>query len=312
MNEHLELYAHERPSTLRNLGEEAFRQIVRQGAVDQDQPELLMRQALMMAGSTLVTDKAIKQKIVDLDYAAYRNNRPEIRAVIEKVVSMAAEITKPFRMQFLEVAEDSEGLYPLLETSDGALPLHVLSQGTQSIIHFLARLVFGYAEYYDFPSDLEDKPGILIIDEIDAHLHPSWQRRIIPTLTKHFPNLQIFCSTHSPLMLAGLKEGQVQLLNRDENNKVAVSRNEDDIVGWSADEILRSFLGVDDPTDLGTVDKLEKLQKLRRKQDLSPEESEKLERLRGEVSEDLMRGPVADQVDRFIQALEQAKASGDL
>ena len=312
VNEHLELYAHERPSTLRNLGEEAFRQIVRQGAVDQDQPELLMRQALMMAGSTLVTDKAIKQKIVDLDYAAYRNNRPEIRAVIEKVVSMAAEITKPFRMQFLEVAEDSEGLYPLLETSDGALPLHVLSQGTQSIIHFLARLVFGYAEYYDFPSDLEDKPGILIIDEIDAHLHPSWQRRIIPALTKHFPSLQIFCSTHSPLMLAGLKAGQVQLLQRDEDNRVTVSTNEEDIVGWSADEILRSFLGVRDPTDQKTVKKLERLRELQGKQELSAKESEELESLSDEVSEDLMNGPAAAQVDRFIQALEQAKAGGDL
>ena len=266
----------------------------------------------MMAGSSLVTDEAVKQKIVDLDYAAYRKNRPEIRAIIDKVVSMAAEVTEGYPVQFQEVAEDPQGLYPLLTTPDGNLPLHVLSQGTQSIIHFMARLIFGYAEYYDFPSDLEDKRGILIIDEIDAHLHPSWQRRIIPALTKHFPSLQIFCSTHSPLMLAGLKAGQVQLLQRDENNRVTVSRNEEDIVGWSADEILRGPMGVRDPTDLRTVEKLEKLRELRRKQDLSPEESEKLERLRGEVSEDLMSGPAAAQVDRFIQALEQAKAGGDL
>ena len=108
------------------------------------------------------------------------------------------------------------------------MPLNVLSQGTQSIIQMLAHLLIGYAEYYDYPVDLEDKPGILIIDEIDAHLHPSWQRRIIPTLTKHFPELQIFCSTHSPLMLAGSKEGQVQLLTRDDHGKVVVSKNETD------------------------------------------------------------------------------------
>ena len=59
----------------------------------------------------------------------------------------------------------------------------------------------------------------MIVDEIDAHLHPSWQRRILPTLTRNFPNLQIFCSTHSPMMLAGLKAGQVQLLRRDENGR---------------------------------------------------------------------------------------------
>ena len=113
-------------------------------------------------------------------------------------------------------------------------------------------------------------------------------------------------------MLAGLKAGQVQLLQRDEENRVTVSRNEDDIVGWSADEILRGPLGVRDPTDQGTVDQLERLRELRRKRHLSPEESEELESLREAVSEDLMKGPAAAQVDRFIQALEQAKASGDL
>ena len=87
---------------------------------------------------------------------------------------------------------------------------------------------------------MTDKPGILIVDEIDVHLHPSWQRRIIPALTKNFPNLQIFCSTHSPLMLAGLGEGQVQLLNRDADGKVVVSPNRWDMAGWSAEEILRS------------------------------------------------------------------------
>ena len=308
VNEHLEFYAHERPTALRQLGEESVRQIIRQSVVDEEQPELARRQALMMAGSSLVTDEAVKQKIVDLDYAAYRKNRPAIRAIVDKVISMAAEITEGYPMQFQEVAEDSQGLYPLITTPDGSLPLHVLSQGTQSIIQFLARLIFGHAEYYDFPSDLKDRPGVLIIDEIDAHLHPSWQRRIIPTLTKHFPNLQIFCSTHSPLMLAGLEAGQVQLLQRDESNKVTVSTNEVDLVAWSADEVLRNFLGVGDPTDQRTVKKLKRLRVLQGKQELSTKESEEMESLSDEVSEDLLSGPVAAQVDRFIQALEQAKA----
>ena len=175
----------------------------------------------------------------------------------------------------------------------------------------MAHLIIGYAEYYDFPPDLEEKPGILIIDEIDAHLHPSWQRRIIPSLTSHFPNLQIFCSTHSPLMLAGLKAGQVHLLQRDESNRVTTSRNEVDIAGWSVDEVLRSFLGVPDPTDQHTVDHLERLRELRRKRELSPEESEELESLRDVVSEDLLTGPVAAQMERFAQALESAQTGRD-
>ena len=311
LDEELQLILPERKSTIRQVGPEAFRQSVRGYIGGEESLELARRRKLMLTGNSLVSDKAMKQKIVDLDYAAYRKERPTIKATVDNVASMASEITEGFPIQFLGVAEDSEGLYPQFRTTDGDLPLDVLSQGTQSIMQFLAHLIFGYAEYYDFPLDLKDKPGILIIDEIDAHLHPSWQRRIIPALTNNFPNLQIFCSTHSPLMLAGLKAGQVHLLQRGEDNRVTVSRNEVDIAGWSADEILRSFLGVSDPTDQKTVDHLERLRELRRKRELSPKESKELESLRDTVSEDLLSGPVAAQMERFAQALESAQTGRD-
>ena len=165
----------------------------------------------------------------------------------------------------------------------------------------------GTLRYYDFPADLEEKPGIFLIDEIDAHLHPSWQRRIIPTLTEHFPNLQIFCSTHSPLMLAGLKAGQVQLLRRDVNNKVTVSVNESDIAGWTSDEILREFLGVSDPTDAATAGRISRLQELMREEELSDAQTKELEQLRPTVREDLLRGPTSAQVIRFAEELKRIR-----
>jgi len=250
----------------------------------------------------------VVQKIIELDYRAYRQNQPSIRQIINKVAALASEITEGFPIEFLGVGEDTKGLFPQFRTPDGDIPLNVLSQGTQSIIQWLAHLLIGYAEYYDYPPDLEDKQGILIIDEIDAHLHPSWQRRIIPTLTKHFPNLQIFCSTHSPLMLAGLKAGQVQLLKRDDKGKVNVSRNETDIVGWSADEILRSFLGVPSPTDLYTVKHLDRLQELQLRENLSEEEAKELEQLSHTINQDLLGGPIASQVERLADLLKQARA----
>ena len=279
---------------------------------EQSYPELTKRLTLASDSASLVSDEAVIQEIVDLDYRSYLRDDPARRNIIVQIGEIASEITDGFPIQFSGVGEDDDGFFPEFSTVDGFVPLNTLSQGTQSIVQWLAHLLIGYAYYYDYPKTLKDKPGVLIVDEIDAHLHPSWQRRIIPALTKHFPNLQIFCSTHSPLMLAGLKAGQVQLLQRDENNKVTVSRNEDDLVAWSADEILRNFLGVRDPTDQETVNQLERLRELQGKRDLSPEESEELESLSDEVSEDLLNGPVAAQVDRFIQALEQAKAGGDL
>ena len=270
--------------------------------------ELERRAALVSTDPSMVSDEVIVQKLIELDYRAYRRDQPSIRQLIDKIAAVASNITEGFPMEFRGIGEDKNGLFPQFRTPDGDVPLNVLSQGTQSIIQWLAHFLIGYAQYYDYPPNLEDKPGIFIIDEIDAHLHPSWQRRIIPTLIQHFPNLQIFCSTHSPLMLAGLKQGQVQLLRRDEKRRVTVSRNETDIIGWSADEILRNFLAVPSPTDLQTSTHIERLQELRRKEDISAEESEELERLRRTVNQDLSGGPIAGMVERISDVLRGAKA----
>jgi energy-coupling factor transporter ATP-binding protein EcfA2 len=267
-----------RPEVLDEADIVAIRQSIRESRAALH-PELARREKLMMSGTSLVSDEAVVQKIVDLDYASHRLRKPNIRETIELIAVVATEITDGFPMKFEDVGDDERGLYPIINTQSGNLPLDTLSQGTQSILHCVARILLGYAEFYDFPNDLAKQPGIVIVDEIDAHLHPSWQRRFIPTLTKHFPNLQIFCSTHSPLMLAGLGPGQVQLLTRDDDDVVKVSRNGDSIAGWSADQILRNLLGVRNPTDLKTVATFDRLEELRTKEGLSEEESAELERL---------------------------------
>ncbi len=70
-------------------------------------------------------------------------------------------------------------------------------------------------------------------------------------------------------MLAGLRAGQVHLLARDRKGKVTISRNETDIRGWSADEILTGFLGVESATDLDSERNLQRLQELRAKKRLN-------------------------------------------
>ena len=115
------------------------------------------------------------------------------------------------------------------------------------------------------PDEWETNPVILLIDEIENHLHPTWQRRVIPALLEHFPGLQIFATTHSPFVVAGLKAGQVHLLNRDQNGVVTATTNTEDVMGWTADEILRNMMGVDEPTDQLTVDRANRLRQLREK-----------------------------------------------
>ena len=309
-DEYFELFAEERPDIIRRIGIEAFRQSMRHDPSEEAHPELAKRSKLLMTGNSLVTDKAVKQRIVDLDYASFRRQKPVIKSYLDQVALVVEEITEDFPIQFIGVKEDQQGLYPAFRTPDGDLPLDVLSQGTQSIIQFVAHLLLRYAEYYDFPPDLKDKPGIVLIDEIDAHLHPAWQRRIIPTLTRNFPNLQIFCSTHSPLMLAGLNPGQVHLMTRDENGRVQISRNDFSVAGWSADQILRNLLGVRNPTDLKAEETFDKLEKLSAKGRLNQEESAELERLTSLTEKQQGGGSASILMEKLIRGIREIQQEG--
>ena len=164
------------------------------------------------------------------------------------------------------------------------------------------------AQHYGFADGWENRPAILLIDEIENHLHPTWQRRVIPALLEHFPGLQIFATTHSPFVVAGLKVGQVHLLNRDENGVVTATTNTEDIVGWTADEILRVFMGVDDPTDKDTAEAAAALRKLRDEGPRADEREEEerqaeMRRLRVIVDRAELSGPRAAEDARFLADL---------
>ncbi len=207
--------------------------------------------------------------------------------------------------------------------SNGA-PVYVgnLSAGTQGTLMWVWFLALKMVHHYEFANGWDKRPAILLIDEIENHLHPTWQRRVIPALLEHFPGLQIFATTHSPFVVAGLKAGQVHLLNRDENGVITANPNEQDIIGWTTDEILRTFMGVDDPTDDETAAAARELRQLRdegpRQEPLDEEQRrERMRELRQLVDRDLLAGgPAAAQEElfeqQFAEALEKYRQSRNL
>ena len=203
-------------------------------------------------------------------------------------------------------------------TNDQVLgePLYAgaLSSGTQGTLLWIWALALNLIAYNDWIAERtyweaswEKQPAILLIDEIENHLHPTWQRRVIPALLEHFPGLQIFATTHSPFVVAGLKAGQVHLLKRDENGVVTASTNTEDVIGWTADEILRTMMGVEEPTDQLTVDRANRLRQLREKETLTPEEEAELNELRRQVNEDFLSkiSPLEAQRERYAGLMER-------
>ena len=206
--------------------------------------EFSLRRSLLPMDASLIRAEAVLERMVEFADRAVRRNDPAMRRLLTQIASIASEILDGFPVEFWRIAEDRDGLFPQFRTLDGDLAFDIFSQGTQSVLQWLAYLLIGYARYYGYPSNLAEQPGIMIIDEIDAHLHPTAQQRIMPALRRHFPKMQIFCSTHSPLMLVGLQPGQIQLLQRDSHGTVTVSRNATAIAGQSTDAVLHQFFGI--------------------------------------------------------------------
>ena len=192
---------------------------------------------------------------------------------------------------------------------DEPLPIYLghLSSGTEGTLLWIRWLALKMVHHYEFDEDWATKPAILLIDEIENHLHPTWQRRVIPALLEHFPGLQIFATTHSPFAVAGLKAGQVHLLKRDENGGITGTTNTEDIIGWTTDEILRTMMGVDEPTDLITIDRADRLRQLRENENREPDEEEELNTLRRQVNESLLSrtGPVEAQRERYAELMQR-------
>ena len=197
-----------------------------------------------------------------------------------------------------------------------------MSSGTEGTLLWIRWLALKMFCHYELAKDWSKRPAILLIDEIENHLHPTWQRRVIPALLEYFPGLQIFATTHSPFVVAGLKAGQVHMLKRDADGVVTASTNTEDIVGWTSDEILRNLMGVDDPTDDATAAAARELRALRDEGPRDTEEAEvarqgRMQELRRLVDRDLLAGgPAAAQRElfeqQFAEALEKYQQSRDL
>ncbi|MDG9699480.1 AAA family ATPase [Ottowia sp. 10c7w1] len=97
-----------------------------------------------------------------------------------------------------------------------------MSSGFASLVKLIQAIVAGYAHFINTPN-LHEVSGIVLIDEIESHLHASWQARIIPTLKRLLPNTIFYVATHSPIVLSQLEEGEAYLLRRDADGVVRSS-----------------------------------------------------------------------------------------
>jgi hypothetical protein len=119
---------------------------------------------------------------------------------------------------------------------DARVPLPALSDGFRAFIGWVGDLLYHVRNAVPSGKRLEEVEGIVMVDEIDLHLHPRWQRTIIKTLSDTFSNIQFIFTSHSPLVTGSLEWQNIWVMK--DNNPEQL--DDEPIYGLSADQVLQS------------------------------------------------------------------------
>jgi AAA domain, putative AbiEii toxin, Type IV TA system len=127
----------------------------------------------------------------------------------------------------------------IVNFDDRPTPFTSLSDGYKAFLGMAGDIVGHLAEVAGKRS-LRDISGIVLIDEIDLHLHPEWQRSVLPSLANALPKLQFICTTHSPLVASTVHKENVFVTDTDEHGLSTIKQIEETVFGRSAEQILLS------------------------------------------------------------------------
>ncbi|MGZ3772711.1 MAG: AAA family ATPase [Pseudobdellovibrionaceae bacterium] len=114
-------------------------------------------------------------------------------------------------------------------------------------------------------------PFLVLIDEIENHLHPSLQRSVLANLSNAYPNARFICTTHSPFVVSSVADSSVYALKFNERNRVVSQKLDLSDKSGSAAEVLREILGVPVTVPIWVEEKINHLVKKYQDQDLTPE-----------------------------------------
>ena len=175
-----------------------------------------------------------------------RPESPDLTLISEVIHELAGE-----RFRFHKIEPVGSARFNVLLETDSSpgrpIPIQQASQGTLSVV-----AIFGLISQYlrrihgdDRREAAQGKPAIVVIDEIDAHLHPAWQRKIVHLLRRHFPRVQFVLTAHSPLIVAGCGKSEVSVLHR-EGSLLKVREFQRDFIGATPAEIYKLIFEVDE------------------------------------------------------------------
>lgn len=160
-------------------------------------------QSLFNPDATLVS---LASWAIDLDYTGKNEGLDTVRKALNAFLFED--------VNFSHIDKEKKQL--IFSTPDGEIPLNQLSDGYQNVAAWVGDLMYRINETFsDFKDPLSAR-GLLLIDEIDLHLHPKWQRQLHDFLKTRLPRFQVVVTTHSPLTAQQANEFELYTLRRED------------------------------------------------------------------------------------------------
>jgi hypothetical protein len=180
---------------------------------------------------------AFERWMVYLDYRIAKGDQGDNEAQRQRDIGITAiNALLPDGTRFDSVTAEGRILF---DVGGAKVPTIGLSDGYRSVLALSGDLVWRLIQSFPETTDPLCEEGVVLIDELDIHLHPIWQRDIAQLLQEQFPNLQFIVATHSPLIASGAGENALTLKFAMYEDK-AIIEKVSGISALSVDYVLRS------------------------------------------------------------------------
>ncbi|MEZ4405373.1 MAG: AAA family ATPase [Polyangiales bacterium] len=194
-----------------------------------------------------VTSLDVEEWFLQRDYAASSNaTEPAERERSRRWLELAKQTVLSILPGVTDLVPRSTGgpsgqirLHAVTEY--GTVPFRELGFGMQSTLAWVVDLAVRMMTAYPDSDDPLSEPAVCLVDEIDLHLHPKWQRVLLQQLSERFPNVQFIATAHSPLIVQAAPDANVVVLRR-EKDRVVIDRAPESVRNWRVDQILTSDL----------------------------------------------------------------------
>jgi predicted ATP-binding protein involved in virulence len=198
--------------------------------------------------------------LLELDYAAKNGNGTSERAAnrrnLLKEIIISEVLPEINDIRF--TTDEHLDSYIEYQTKDGWHRFEALGYGYQSTLSWMMDFCNKmFDQYPDSPNPFKE-PAVLLVDEIDLHLHPHWQRTVIKYLSDIFPRTQFIVTTHSPFVIQSMEKVNLYTLQREDDQVKVNHLGCQSFVGWRIEEILSEVMGLGDDIQTNTYQELMK------------------------------------------------------